>query len=245
MNSKRYNLVLYDEMDIIKFISASLNNRGKNISQIQYAYILHDRDDKKAHYHLFIEFPEAVKERDIERILTLVNVPTSSLSYEKTNSNFLAYLTHNTPQDYGVKASYEFSEIISNMVDLRERWEKAVEAVNKPSRQQQKLNEFTTIITNLYDVVNENTEIINIPSLTTFLLENGMMKELQYVLNKTYAIKSMFEVAFKTNSVYNATRAIKSKNEANLKALRNEFNEAMQQQEKMEEIEENIQCLKN
>lgn len=245
MNSKRYNLVLYDEMDIIKFISASLNNRGKNISQIQYAYIFHNRDEKKPHYHLYIEFPEAVKQRDIERILTLVNVPNSSLSYDKTNSNFLAYLTHNTPQDYGVKASYEFNEIISNMEDLRERWEKAVEAVNKPSRQQQKLNEFTSIITNLYDVVNENTEIINIPSLTTFLLENGMMKELQYVLNKTYAIKSMFEVAFKTNSVYNATRAIKSKNEANLKALRDEFNEAMQQQQKMEDMEDDIQCLKN
>lgn len=245
MNSKRYNLVMYDEMDIFKFISASQNNRGKNISQIQYAYIFHNRDEKKPHYHLFIEFPEAVKERDIERILTLVNVPTSSLSYEKTNPNFLAYLTHNTPNDYGVKASYEFDEITSNIVDLRERWEKAIEAVNKPSRQQQKLNEFTTIITNLYDVVNENTEIINIPSLTTFLLENGMMKELQYVMNKTYAVKSMFEVAFKTNSVYNATRSIKSKNQANLKALRDDFEQAIKQDEKMEEMADSIECLKN
>lgn len=245
MNSRRYNLVMYDEMDIVKFISASQNNRGKNISQIQYAYIFHNRDEKKPHYHLYIEFPEAVKTRDIERILTLVNVPITSLSYDKTNSNFLAYLTHNTPQDFGVKASYEFNEIISNMLDIRERWENAIEAVNKPNRQQQKLNEFTTIITNLNDIVRGNRNITNFPALTNFLIENQMYKELQYCLNKTYAIKNMFEIVFKENSVYNSSRTLKSKNQANLKALRDDFDQAIKQDEKMEEMADSIECLKN
>lgn len=245
MNSKRYNLVMYDEIEVYKFTSACLNNRGKNISQIKYAYIFHNRDEKKPHYHLFIEFPEAVKQRDIERILALVGLPDSYLSYDKTNANFLAYLTHNTPQDFGVKASYEFDEIVSNIDDLRERWEKAIEAVNKPSRQQQKLNEFTAIITSIYDIVMDNPEIINISSLTTFLLENDMYKELQYVINKTYAIKSMFEEHFKRNAIYNASKTLKSKNRADLKALREEYQEALKQQEQIEEMADKIECLKN
>lgn len=245
MNSKRYNLVLYSEEEIYKFVSASLNNRGKNISQIKYAYICHNRDEKKTHWHLFIEFPEPVKERDIERILTLVNVSTSSLSYEKTNPNFLAYLTHNTPNDYGVKASYDFNEIISNMPDIKERWEKAVEAVNKPSRQMTKLMEFQSIITNLKDVINDNNEIVSFATLTMYLLDNDMTKELQYCMNKTYAVKSMFEQAFKENAVYLSAHQLKSKNKANLRALQQDFDEAIKQDLKMEEMADNIECLKS
>lgn len=44
MNSSKYNLVMYQEEMVQNFIALMLQNKGKNISQVKYAYILHDKD---------------------------------------------------------------------------------------------------------------------------------------------------------------------------------------------------------
>lgn len=243
MNSKRYNLVMYQEVEIIKFLSACFNNRGKNISQVKYAYIYHDKDEKKPHYHLFIEFPEAVKDRDIERILTLTNISLSSYSKQKTNKNFLAYLTHSTPNDIGKKAPYEFNEIISNIDDLYERWQEAIKAVNTPSRQDKKIIEFTAIMKSLNEIIVDNNEIVSYSSLTMFLLENDLMEELRFCINKTYAIKEMFKIQFQQNSIHNASHSLKTKNQAKLHDLMVEYETYKKQNQQLDNIEENMEIL--
>lgn len=72
MNSMRYNLVFYEEQILFNFIMNLVNSKGKNISAVKYAYILHDKDIeedtgelKKPHYHLWLEFPSQVKKLDI------------------------------------------------------------------------------------------------------------------------------------------------------------------------------------
>lgn len=244
MNAKMYNLVMYNEIEIYRFIDALQCSSGKNISQVKYAYICHDKDAaKKEHWHLFLRFPEPVKSDRVENILTACNLSLSYLNYSKTDINFLAYLTHSTRECIGVKAPYDFVNIVSNMDDLKELWQKAVEKTNTLTRQEKAIQDFTNNIETLKDILNDNETIIDYSSLCIFLSDNGYYKELQFCINKCYAIKEMFKTTFKANSIRYSSGILKGQNRAKLADLQDEFDKANENRKKIEEIEEKVQEL--
>lgn len=243
MESKCYNLVMYQEMDVIKFLDCCLNSKGKNISQIKYAYILHDKDEKKPHYHIYISFPEPVKSINIEKYLNLVGIDTSALSHSKTNETFLAYLTHSTRESIGVKSSYNWLDIITNIDDFEERYKRAIERANTMTRQEKKIAQFSINISSINDTINENIEIINYSSLCQFLISNNMMEELQFTLSRAYAINMMFKDIFTANSIKYSSSILKGENRAKLADIQAEFDKANENRKKLEEMEEKVQEL--
>lgn len=243
MESKCYNLVMYQEMDIVRFLDCCLNSKGKNISQIKYAYILHDKDDKKPHYHLFLTFPQPIKSANIEKYLQLVGIDTSALSHTKTNLNFLAYMTHSTRESLGVKAPYNWLDITTNIENFEEVYKEALERANTMSRQEKKIEEFRQRITSINEVIQENYEIMNYSSLCQFLLANDMIEELQFTISKSYAINMMFNDVFKANNIKYSTSILKGENKAKLADIQAEFDQATKNAQKLEEMEEKVQKL--
>ncbi len=243
MESKCYNLVMYSELEVYKFLDCCMASKGKNISQIKYAYILHDKDDKKPHYHIFISFPEPVKSSHIEKYLNLVGIDTSALSHAKTNETFLAYMTHSTRESMGVKAPYNWLDIITNYDDFEERYKRAIEKANTMTRQEKKIAQFSTNISSINDTINENMEIVNYSSLCQFLISNNMMEELQFTLSRAYAINMMFSDAFKANSIRYSSSILKGQNKAKLANIQADFDNAMKDSQKLEEMEEKVEEL--
>lgn len=249
MESLMYNLVMYEEMEVFKFVDCLQNSSGKNISQVEYAYICHDKDltskgeIKKAHYHLFIRFPSPVKSSRIEHSLELCELPLNYLSYSKTNLNFLAYLTHSTKDSIN-KALYKFDEITSNINDLKDLWEEAVEKVNQPSRAEKKIAEFGSLIITISDIVSTNDTIIDFSSLAMYLKDNGHFSELKYCMDRSYAIKEMFKVAFRCNSIKYSSSQLKNENINLLSNLKQEYEKLDKQNTKLIQMVEEIELCK-
>lgn len=239
MNASRYNLVFYDDEILMTFIMNLTRSKGKNISAVKYAYIKHDSDieietgqPKKLHFHLWLEFPSQVKSRDIENILQLSGSSISALSYEKTDRNFLAYLTHDNKNN-ALKAHYDFKDIITNIdeTEFSFMYDTAVQKMSKPSKAQVSFN----AVQELAFLIESNDDIIDISSLIYFLIENNLIDLMDYVQKKTYFVKLAFEKAFRYNSMKKASSSLKSRfneklDEANkeLKQLE-KYNDDLQQ----------------
>lgn len=245
MNSRRYNLVMYQELEVLNFIDACLNNRGKNISRIQYAYILHDKDiDKKPHYHIYCEFPSSVKDRDLFCILDKINLPHNYLSFDKTTTGFLAYLTHSTRESIGVKTPYDYENIVSNIPDLKYQYEQAIIDTNKLSYQEKKIQAFSTMIENVKDIIENNFEITDFSSLSYYLMQNGFYQELDFIMKRCYAIKNAFSNTFIYNSIKLSSSQLKSENRARIEQAKDEYNDIENDSKKIDRLENNLEALK-
>lgn len=206
MNSMRYNFIFYDETILNNFILNLQNNtKGKNISQFNYAYILHDSDiiietgeTKKAHWHLWIEFNSAVKSMYLEKVLELSGSSSSALSHQKTDRNFLAYLTHDTINSK-LKAHYNFDDIKTNIdIDMfKEMYYNAIEKLNKPTSQEKNLSLTKTI----FDIVAENKDITCFSQLCFFLRQNEEYELLEYCIKRTYGLREALKQFFGINSM--------------------------------------------
>lgn len=249
MNSMRYNLIMYQEIEIINFLDLCFKNRGKNISQVKYAYILHDKDIdingnlKKPHFHLYIEFPTQVKDRDIFTILELAHLPNNYLSLEKTNSNFIAYLTHSTKDSSKNKEPYSPTLIYTNIEDFNARYNEALEKVLKPTRQEQKLNEFKEIINNIMTLVDGNYEITNMPSLVCSLMENDLTKELKYVMDKYWAMSKLLSPKFQVNSYNWASSELDNIANKELQEAKEKYSQAINNRIGISHINDKIEIL--
>lgn len=204
MNALRYNLVLYDKQVLLNFLEALAMCRGKNISQVLYAYILHDKDIieetgelKKPHYHLWLEFPSSVKDRDLNFMLECCGGNASNISHQKTDRNFLAYLTHNTTNST-IKKQYDFKDIITNVEpELFYEWYfTAVEKVNKPS----KTEKITFTIQAIMTACEDNINIINMASLMAYFIDMGELDIVEYISKRAYFINQLCKSYFKHNS---------------------------------------------
>lgn len=218
MNALRYNLIFYDKSIVISFIEALKHSRGKNISQVLYAYILHDRDVieetgelKKEHYHLWLEFPSSVKDRDLINLLEACGSNASALSHQKTDRNFLAYLTHNTINST-LKKQYDLKDIVTNIQeDLFYEWYyEALSKTNKPTRQQQKIKETSDFIMRLNDYMTNSREIKSQFDLINTLIANQEYDLLDFVSRKAYFINATYKEAFEINKRYTYSHEIDS-----------------------------------
>ena len=206
MNSMRYNFIFYDENILNNFILNLQNNtKGKNISQFNYAYILHDSDVivetgefKKAHWHLWIEFNTAVKSMYLEKVLELSGSNPSALSHQKTDRNFLAYFTHDTVNSK-LKAHYNFNDIKTNIdIDIfKEMYYNAIEKLNKPTSQEKNLN----LIKEIFCIVSENKDIVSFSGLTFFLRKNEEFELLEYCIKRAYGLKLALQQFFANNCI--------------------------------------------
>ena len=206
MNSMRYNFIFYDEKILGCFLLNLSNAKGKNITQFNYAYIYHDKDImdngelKKPHYHLWLEFNSAVKSMYIDNILQLSGSNSSALSHQKTDRNFLAYLTHENKGSKKLgKAIYNFEDIKTNIdIDIfKEMYYNAIEKLNKPTSQQK--NE--QFIKDIIRIVAENKDITCFPLLTFFLYQNEQYELLEYCTKRAYGLKQVLQHFFATNSM--------------------------------------------
>lgn len=245
MNAVRYNLIFYDKNIMTSFIEKMASNRGKNISQVRFAYILHDSDIieetgeyKKPHYHLWLEFPQSIKDRDLIPMLVASGSNGSAISKQKTDRNFLAYLTHDTSNSFDVKAHYEKENIVTNIdqQEFNEMYYEAVSKIKKPNRQKQKVLDTTRYMKELLDIIEENKEICGFLDLVQFLLLDNDMELLEYVSTKTYFLKQVFEERFKINKLYQFTHELQNQNKKELKSITQEFREAQAIEQRLQEL---------
>ena len=250
MNRNTYNLVLYDEPMVQNLIALMVQNKGKNISQVKYAYILHDKDIleetgelKKAHYHLFLEFPSQVKSNVLESLLVSVGGTASMVSNKVTNRSFLAYLTHNTTLAKETKKQYEFDDIKTNWEkeEFREMYLDAVQKALKPSRQSQKIQQTASFFEQVYLFLNDNNEIVSYSTLILFLSQNKLFDLLEYAVAHAYAVKEAFKEQFRYNNIrYQAEtleNEIKGNIEANTSRLKQLANLKVQTEKQSDKID--------
>lgn len=84
----------------------------------QWAYIIHDRDDTRPHYHILLSFDRASV--DLEQIAKWFDVPPQFVSKIKTKwARALEYLTHSGPGDEH-KYQYPESDVKANFAFERE-----------------------------------------------------------------------------------------------------------------------------
>lgn len=180
---------------------------GKNIASVLYAYIKHDLDIieetgelKKEHYHLWLEFPSQVRDRDLIHILELSGSNSSAISKQRTDRNFLAYLTHNTINST-LKKQYELESIVTNIdKELFYEWYyDALNKTNKPSKLEEKQKELASYAQRLIDIIEDNPKIINHLDLLKVLELNGDNDLIYLVMHRPYWVSMTFKDAFATN----------------------------------------------
>jgi len=249
MNATRYNLVFYQEEILNNFLVSLGNAKGKNITSFKYAYILHDSDIieatgelKKAHYHLWLEFPQAVKSQFIENILNISGSDASALSYQKTDRNFLAYLTHDTTNS-GIKAHYEFENIKTNIDNntFYEMYYEAVTKANKPSRAVQE----TENIKALAQIINGNENITSFSVLMKFLLDNQEYELMQYCIKRSYGLQKGFESLFQLNNYNLASKGLENEIIGKLQEARNKYHSLQAQKNKLNGMHNNLEILQD
>lgn len=208
MEAKRYNLVFYNVKQLNNFVFGLLESSGKNISQVQFAYIYHDKDIieetgeiKKPHYHLWLEFPQPVRDTHIINHLELVGLNASALSYQKTDRNFLAYLTHDTKNSKEVKVMYDYLDIQTNIDKdiFNEMYFEAVRNTTKPSKSELRKKERVELFGKLFDIVKDNNEIVSVSSMINFLRENKEYELIDYYLTRSYAVVNALKGIFEDN----------------------------------------------
>jgi hypothetical protein len=125
-SSTLFEVMLYpDSFDITKLDDILQHSRIKD-----YAYIFHDKEDKKAHYHVDIRTKDSCKFEDVAKWFG-VNVQAVGKAQSKGGevvrwANMLAYLTHrNSPDKY----QYDDETVKSNF-----DWKKASEQADNQKR---------------------------------------------------------------------------------------------------------------
>ncbi len=117
MNLRQYEIVTNADKLSVDIQETCM--RYKTIKQ--WAYIMHDKDDTRPHYHIYVNFGTSVKS---ELVAEWFQVPENFIGKVRgRKADMLLYLTHaNDGQNY--KHIYEQSEVVSNF-DVQLEIEKA------------------------------------------------------------------------------------------------------------------------
>lgn len=119
-NAKLFEIIVYPESYDVSKIEEILENSAIK----DYAYILHDKDNKKEHIHIAIR---AVDTRNSDNVAKWFNVAENAVGRVKGKwSDILKYLTHKNAQD---KFQYDDDLVKSNF-----DWKKAIEKIDDSSR---------------------------------------------------------------------------------------------------------------
>lgn len=103
IRSKYFTIELYNESENINF-----NDKIELIKKYDYAYILHDKDNCKAHYHCVIIFNNY---RYLNAISEELNIPTNYIEEVRTIDCMLTYLIHLNDKS---KYQYDINEVIGS-----------------------------------------------------------------------------------------------------------------------------------
>lgn len=109
MNLRMAEMIVYDENTSKDKLIDKLNEY-KSINQ--YAGILHDKDDKKAHYHIMLKFNNSFETDNLVTMFKEFNVTKSNIAKIKGRyDDGIKYLIHQNATD---KYQYDKAEIFSN-----------------------------------------------------------------------------------------------------------------------------------
>lgn len=100
---RNVEIILYDEN--ILYDKLQILNRYKNI---QWAYIMHDKDNVKEHYHLRIFCEDKKSISAWSKLLKVEKHDIETLTYKKLSIRYLVHLDN--PEKY----QYSFDNIVSN-----------------------------------------------------------------------------------------------------------------------------------
>lgn len=98
--SKYYTIELYPQSDTIQF-----DKKIDKIKMYDYAYILHDKDEAKPHYHVVISF---VNYRYIEAVADELDIPINYIEPIRNLNAILTYLIHLNDSS---KYQYELKDV--------------------------------------------------------------------------------------------------------------------------------------
>lgn len=100
IRSKYYTIELYEESENIKF-----EDKIEKIKMYDYAYILHDKDNSKNHYHCVISFNNY---RYINSVSEELEIPINYIEPIRSLDSILMYLIHFNDKS---KYQYNFDEV--------------------------------------------------------------------------------------------------------------------------------------
>lgn len=149
MNTKHYNyeIIIYDSVDISRLINICYSNN------YNYAYIFHDKDENKPHYHFQLYF---TSQRYINSISKEFDVPTNLITIIKDKKKAIQYLIHLNDDS---KYQYSIEDICSNFnIDIYF------------SNKNVEMDDISSII----DYIDNQHCIIYYYNLMTFVLKNSI-----------------------------------------------------------------------
>lgn len=98
--SKYYSIELYDESDNLRF-----SEKIELIKKYDYAYILHDKDNVKPHYHVVMAFNNY---RYLNSVAEELTIPSNYIEPVRSLDSILMYLIHLNDKS---KYQYKLEEI--------------------------------------------------------------------------------------------------------------------------------------
>lgn len=143
-NAKLFDIIVYPEsFDTSKLEEILQHSRIKD-----YAYILHNKDDKKEHIHIDIRTKDSCNSDDVAKWFGIL--PNAVGRVKGRWSDVLKYLIHANAKD---KFQYDSSEVISNF-----DWQKAIQKGNDDNRLDVIIGEIATGIIREYNYTNYITD---------------------------------------------------------------------------------------
>ena len=133
---RQFEIIIYDEDELKRATEwASSNN-------YEWAYIRHDKDDKKPHYHLMIKNGNA---QYLSYFAEKLQIPVNQFEKPKTKrnqwENMIAYLCHETPGSIkDGKTKYDPAEITANGFDAAALIAKYIKQREKTEKRQNKID---------------------------------------------------------------------------------------------------------
>lgn len=103
IRSKYYTIELYNESENINF-----NDKIELIKKYDYAYILHNKDNAKEHYHVVVAFANY---RYKNAICEEFNIPSNYIEPIRSIEGILTYLIH---LNYKSKYQYSIDDVVGS-----------------------------------------------------------------------------------------------------------------------------------
>lgn len=103
IRSKYYTIELYDDSENLKFI-----DKIEKIKQYDYAYIKHDKDGSKEHYHVVVAFNNY---RYLKAVADEFEIPYNYIEEIRSLDAILMYLIHLNDKS---KYQYDINDIIAS-----------------------------------------------------------------------------------------------------------------------------------
>lgn len=195
MKSRRQcELILYNETEDYTIFNDKLRLKCNEYKPLnQWAFILHDKDDKKPHYHLMLKFKNPVPDNAIINHFEIKPNQIEKIKGKWTDA--LQYLTHKNAM---TKHQYNESEIISNFdvsqfVDDKLNEKNVLDRIVKYSNNEITFYDLWTTLSP-HDKIkyNKNIDIANKTRIINITMKGNRNMKVYYVYGATGSGKTTF-----------------------------------------------------